>query len=169
MIQFCLNNTINLRHLTQRIISCYTHSGDRIVNIDSVTSLHLMYFSKTYRWKMAFSIFEGKVATSDRWGGQICKLVISNFLCSTNAALLQWQTSTQNSETELEWDWLGDPCRSSLTLAATRVICHWRLDAVNHIHIHTGWVNPSHELLSPDSSEEYGEWSQKQKSTQKIK
>ena len=25
LIQFYLNNTMNLRHLTQRIISCYTH------------------------------------------------------------------------------------------------------------------------------------------------
>jgi len=25
LIHFYLNNTINLRHLTQRIISCYTH------------------------------------------------------------------------------------------------------------------------------------------------
>ena len=25
LIQFYLNNTINFRHLTQRIMSCYTH------------------------------------------------------------------------------------------------------------------------------------------------
>jgi len=40
LIQFYSNNTTNLRHLTQRIISSYTNkSGDRIVTIDSVTSL----------------------------------------------------------------------------------------------------------------------------------
>jgi len=44
LIQFYSNNTTNLRHLTQRIISSYTNkSGDRIVTIDSVTSLHRMY------------------------------------------------------------------------------------------------------------------------------
>ena len=38
LIQYYLNNTTNLRHLTQRIISCYTHSDNRIVTIDFLTS-----------------------------------------------------------------------------------------------------------------------------------
>ena len=42
LIQLYLNNTINLRHLSQRIISCfYPQNGDRIVtNKEYVTSLH---------------------------------------------------------------------------------------------------------------------------------
>jgi len=35
LIRFYLNNTINLRHLSK--------NGDRIVTIDSVTSLHPMH------------------------------------------------------------------------------------------------------------------------------
>ena len=42
-IQFYFNNTINLCHLTQRIISCYRQNGDHIVTIDSATSLHPVY------------------------------------------------------------------------------------------------------------------------------
>jgi len=43
-IEYYLNNTINLRPLTPHIMTCYTHkNGDRIVAIDSVTSLHPMY------------------------------------------------------------------------------------------------------------------------------
>ena len=39
-----LNNTTNLRPLTLRIMSMlYPQNGDRIVAIDSVTSLHHMY------------------------------------------------------------------------------------------------------------------------------
>jgi len=38
---FCLNNTINLCHLSQRIISCYTHKmAIVLVTTDYVTSLH---------------------------------------------------------------------------------------------------------------------------------
>ena len=40
LIQFYFNNTINLGHLTQCIMSCY---GGRVVALDTVTSLHLMY------------------------------------------------------------------------------------------------------------------------------
>ena len=54
LIQFYLNNTINLRHLTRRInprhyVVLYPQNGDRIVTIDSVTSLHPMYFLKRER------------------------------------------------------------------------------------------------------------------------
>ena len=47
LIQFRLNNTINLRHLTQRIMSRYyeqrrLQNGDRVVTVDSVTSFHPM-------------------------------------------------------------------------------------------------------------------------------
>jgi len=42
MMQLYFNNTINLRHLTHYIV-LYTQNGDRIVTIDSVTSLHPMY------------------------------------------------------------------------------------------------------------------------------
>ena len=39
-----LNNTINICHLTQRIvIVLYPQNGDRIVSIDSVTALQPMY------------------------------------------------------------------------------------------------------------------------------
>jgi len=41
VIQFYLNNTINLRHLSQRTL--YPQNGDRIVTIDSVTLFHPMY------------------------------------------------------------------------------------------------------------------------------
>jgi len=43
-----LYNTINLRPLTLRIMlryRAYLQNGDRIVAIDSVTSLHPMYFN----------------------------------------------------------------------------------------------------------------------------
>jgi len=45
LIQFYLNNTTYLRHLTQRIILCYTHKMAIVYrdHIDSVTSLHPMY------------------------------------------------------------------------------------------------------------------------------
>ena len=43
LIQFYLNNTINLRHLTRRIISRNSLNGDRIVTTDSVTPHHPMY------------------------------------------------------------------------------------------------------------------------------
>ena len=40
LIQCCVNNTVNLRHSTPRVISClYPQNGDSIVVIDSVTSL----------------------------------------------------------------------------------------------------------------------------------
>jgi len=46
MFQFDLNNAINLRHLTQRIMSCYTHKMAIVytLTIDSVTLLHPMYW-----------------------------------------------------------------------------------------------------------------------------
>ena len=44
LIQFSVNNSINLGLLTPRIMRSYTpQHGDRIVTIDSVTSLHPMY------------------------------------------------------------------------------------------------------------------------------
>ena len=43
VIRLYLNNMINLRLLTQRTILRYPQNGDRIVTIDSVTSLHLVH------------------------------------------------------------------------------------------------------------------------------
>jgi len=43
LIQFYSSNTTNHRHLTQRI-----QNGDRIVTIDSMTSLHPMYSGAEY-------------------------------------------------------------------------------------------------------------------------
>jgi len=43
LVQFYLNNTINLRHLTRRIMPRYTH---KMAN-DSVTSFHPVYFCVT--------------------------------------------------------------------------------------------------------------------------
>ena len=37
--EFYLNNTINLRPLTPRIVMLYPQNGDRIVAMDNVTSL----------------------------------------------------------------------------------------------------------------------------------
>ena len=42
LIQFYLNNTLNLRPLTTQITSCYTHKM-AIVNIEHVTSFHPLY------------------------------------------------------------------------------------------------------------------------------
>jgi len=42
-IECYLNNTMNLRPLAPHIMPCYTQNGDRIVAIDSVTSLDPMY------------------------------------------------------------------------------------------------------------------------------
>jgi len=56
LIQFYSNNTINLRHLSPRIISCYTQkNGDRIVTIDSVTSLPVYSDEHNNGWVGAFS------------------------------------------------------------------------------------------------------------------
>ena len=45
-----MNNTINLRHLTQRIYTVlYPQNGARIVTIDSVTSLHPVYIRSELR------------------------------------------------------------------------------------------------------------------------
>ena len=63
LIQFYSNNTTNLRHLTQRIISSYTNkSGDRIVTIDSVTSLHPMYA-------------QGEMTSYNVWSRYLCQFV----------------------------------------------------------------------------------------------
>jgi len=44
LIQFYLNNTLNLRPLTPHIAPCYTHKMTIvIVTIDYVMSLHPMY------------------------------------------------------------------------------------------------------------------------------
>jgi len=44
LIEFYLNNPINLRHLIERFMSCYLQNGDRVVTIDYVTSLYPMYY-----------------------------------------------------------------------------------------------------------------------------
>ena len=36
-----------------------------------------------------FSISQGKVATSERWGGQICKIFTSNFLRIYHAKIIK--------------------------------------------------------------------------------
>ena len=43
LIQFYLNNAINLRPLTPYIVMLYPQNGDSFVTIDSVTSLHPIY------------------------------------------------------------------------------------------------------------------------------
>jgi len=46
LIKFYLNNMVNLHQLTPHImVSLYPKNGDRIVTIDTVTSLHPMYFA----------------------------------------------------------------------------------------------------------------------------
>ena len=42
LIQFCTNNTINLRHLSQRIVSCHTHKM-AIVWVCDVTSPYVYH------------------------------------------------------------------------------------------------------------------------------
>jgi len=46
LIQFYLNNTLNLRSSTPHVYYTvlYPQNGDRIVTIDYVTSLHAMYY-----------------------------------------------------------------------------------------------------------------------------
>jgi len=46
LIQFYLNNTLNLRPLTPHVYYTvlYPQNGDRIATIDYVTSLHAMYY-----------------------------------------------------------------------------------------------------------------------------
>ena len=60
-----MNNTVNVRHLTHYVV-LYPQNGDRIVPIDSVTSLHPMctvegyqkkYFIKAGRLNIIYVIF----------------------------------------------------------------------------------------------------------------
>ena len=51
LIQFYLNNTINLRHLTRRIMS--PQNGDRILIIDCMASLHPVYNVIAHHSKLA--------------------------------------------------------------------------------------------------------------------
>ena len=44
---FCINNSTDLRLLTPHYAELYPQNGDRIVTIDSVTSLHPMYSVQT--------------------------------------------------------------------------------------------------------------------------
>ena len=48
LVQFYLNNTINLRHLTQRIISCHTHKwrSYRDHRLCDVTSTYVFVYSR---------------------------------------------------------------------------------------------------------------------------
>jgi len=53
-----------------------------------------------------FGKSQGKVATSDRWGGQICKVFVSNFIQDLTYQKLSksvnfWQSYSKNEKVEV--------------------------------------------------------------------
>ena len=146
LVQFCSNNTTNLRHLPQGVV-LYPQNGDRIVTMDSLMSLHPMYKGHRKQKSHQRLVPESAIWLIVGWPGESVQLV---------QVATQQRCFCRRLEHRLPHS-VPRCCRVSSNPAPMPCgTARTRLIKVPHItnHRYTVLDNPSADLLRPTAADE---------------